>query len=373
MSPFARAGIFEIATKVVGARFRFEHPIYLVHALTARCNARCGFCAWNPDFYDPKEQLPTEAIKQLYTDARRAGFVGLSIWGGEPLLHHDFEEIVRHAHDLGLATNIVTNGFLLEKKLEPVARYIDRVSISLDHPSSKHDELRGIRGLFDKIVSATHALRRRDPDKRIVFVCTLQKANVDVPTLRKLAQLMADLGVLGVFNGLREEAATEGDVGLSQYAPTQSELGRAFDELMELKRRGYPILNSQTHMRMMHDGKPKYSCHWPKFMLPVEANGDIVDCMHWGTRPIGNLKQRPFAELLRSPRLRELAGPQGEACHKCVSIHRVEISEVASGNFEPVTSWAGLGSGLLGKTARRLPVIGARHASADPSVQASGG
>jgi MoaA/NifB/PqqE/SkfB family radical SAM enzyme len=355
-----RASAFEVTRQLAGARFRFKHPIYLVHALTARCNARCGFCAWNPEFYDPKEQLSTPAIKRLYSDARRQGFIGLSIWGGEPLLHPDFEDVVRHAHELGLITNMVTNGFLLEKKLDAVARHIDRVSISLDHPSSKHDELRGIRGLFAKIVDGTRALRLRAPEKTIVYVCTLQKANVDVATLRELAEMMADLGVLGVFNGLREEAATAGDDGrLSEYAPSQSELRAAFDALAELKRRGYPILNSHTHMSMMREGPPVYRCHWPKFMLPVEANGDIVDCMHWGTRPIGSLKQKSLSELLESPRVKELGGAEGERCHKCVSIHRVEISEVSSGNLEPIKSWR-----MLGKPPRRLPVVTSRAAVA---------
>lgn len=349
----SRANVIEITRRLAGARFRFNHPIYLVHALTARCNARCGFCAWNPDFYDPKQQLETPAIKQLYSDARKAGFIGLSIWGGEPLLHHDFDEIMRHAQDEGLITNMVTNGFLLEKKLDAVARYIDRVSISLDHASTKHDELRGIRGLYDKIVSGTRALQRRAPDKRIIFICTLQKANVDVKSVRELAELIADLGVVGVFNGLREEAATAGgDAALSKYAPSLAELRAAFELLKDLKRRGYPILNSNTHMTMMQSGPPVYRCHWPKFMLPVEANGDIVDCMHWGTRPITNLKQTPFEEVLKHPRLRELGGKVGEGCHKCVSIHRVEISEVSSGNLEPVKSW-----GLLRKPRRRLDVV----------------
>lgn len=64
-----------------------------------------------------------------------------------------------------------------------------------------------------------------------------------------------------------------------------------------------------------------------------------MDCMHWGTRPIGNLKRSALSELLQSPRLRQLAGGEGERCHKCVSIHRVEISEVCSGNLEPLESW----------------------------------
>ncbi len=330
----------EITKSLVDARRGVGHPLYLVHALTARCNARCGFCAWNPDFYNPKEQLSTEAIKQLYTDAKKAGFIGLSIWGGEPLLHKDFEEVMRHAHDLGLITHIVTNGFLLERKLDPVVRYLDRVCISLDHPSTKHDELRGIKGLYEAILSATEALKARAPEKPIIFICTLQKANVDPATIRALAELLRQLGVLGIFNGLREEAATEGDAGIDQYAPSQAELAVAFATIRELKEQGYPILNSFTHIDMMQSGPPAYRCHWPKFMLPVEANGDVVDCMHWGTRPIGNLKQTSFAELLASPRLRALAGPEGESCHECVSIHRVEISEVCRGNLEPIRSWS---------------------------------
>lgn len=348
----APANALELTARFASARFGLRKPIYLVHALTARCNARCGFCAWNPDFYDPRQQLPTPAIKQLYTDARRAGFVGLSVWGGEPLVHPDFDDIMRHAHDLGLITNMVTNGFLLRKHLDVVSTTIDRISISLDFPSSKHDQVRKIRGLFDEILAATRALRERNPDKKIVYICTLQRENVDIPTLRQLAELMADMGVLGVFNGLREEAATDGgDAGLSKWAPTQAELSEAFLFLKDLKRRGYPILNSFTHMDMMESGPPVYRCHWPKFMLPIEANGDVVDCMHWGTKPIANLKQTSFEEVLKHPRLRELAGKTGESCHKCVSIHRVEISEVCSGNFEPLKSWSML------KEPRRLPLL----------------
>ena len=62
----------EITRQIVGVKLHWRHPLYLVHALTARCNARCGFCAWNPDFYDPRDQLSTEGILRLYSDARRA-------------------------------------------------------------------------------------------------------------------------------------------------------------------------------------------------------------------------------------------------------------------------------------------------------------
>lgn len=354
----ATASIVEITRQIVGARFRWTHPVYLVHALTARCNARCGFCAWSPDFYDPRDQLGTTAIKRLYSDARRAGFIGLSMWGGEPLVHADFDEIASYAREIGLTTNMVTNGFLLQKKLNTVIENVDRVCISVDHPSELHDELRGVKGLFARIVDTTRELRRRAPTKRIIYICTLQKANIAPATIRALAELMAELGVVGVFNALREDAATDAtDVELKSYLPSPLECNQAFETLRQLKREGYPILNSNTHLTMMAAGPPVYACHWPKFMLPVEANGDVVDCMHWGTRPIGNVKDSPFGALLKSPRLRALAGPAGESCHKCVSIHRIEISEVCAGNLEPLKSW-----GMLRQPRRGLRLISAMSA-----------
>ncbi len=329
----------QLAARLVRARVAHRHPLYLVHALTARCNARCGFCAWNPDFYDPRDQLTTSEILALHTDAAEAGFVGVSMWGGEPLLVRDFDGIVAHARRLGLETHVVTNGFLLERHLDAVVEHVDRLCVSVDHASALHDELRRIPRLFETIVRATHALRERAPHKPVVFICTLQRANVDPASITALAELCASLRVRIVFNALREEAATDDDASLAGFAAEPDQLRAAFAQILELKRRGLPVLNSRTHLAMMSEGPPVYRCHWPKLMLPIEANGDVVDCMHWGTRPIGNVRETPLAELLEHPRLRALAGPEGEACHRCVSLHRVEVSEVWDGNLEPLWSW----------------------------------
>lgn len=334
-----RANVVEVTRALVRAKIKWRHPIYLIHALTARCNARCGFCAWN--FYDDEGELNTDEIKQLYSAARAAGFMALTTWGGEPLVRRDVGEILEHAHRVGLITNLVTNGVLLKRKLDQVVPWVDRVCISVDHASERHDEMRGIPGLFAKIIDATHAVRARDPSKKIVFNCTLQKGNIDRASIQGMADLMREMNVIGIFNALRLEAAADNadEIDIARYNPTQEELNSAFEQVRSLKTAGYPILNSFTHIDKMSDGPPVYRCHWPKFMLPVEANGDVVDCMHWGTRPLGNIRDTPFSEILASPRLRDLAGARGESCHRCVSLHRVEISEIWDGNLEPLKSW----------------------------------
>lgn len=336
--------------QLLQTRFRWQHPLYLIHSLTARCNATCKFCAW----YDcePQGELSTEEIKQLYRDAKDAGLIGLSIWGGEPLVHRDVGELCRYAKEIGLITHMVTNGVLLERKMDEVLPYLDRLCISVDHPSSQHDDLRGVPGLYAKILDATRLVRQRYPKTKIIYVCTMLKDHAAPKALRELAEVARSLGVVVVYNAMRIEAASADteETTLERFNPTQAELSTAFATIRELKENGYPILNSFTHLDMMRKGPPEYRCHWPKFMLPIEANGDVVDCMHWGTRPLGNIRDTPFAEILKSRRLRDLAGPVGEACHKCVSLHRVEISEICEGRFEPLLSWA---AGLA--TDERLP------------------
>lgn len=336
-----RANIIELLGQLFQAKRGWKHPLYLIHAATARCNARCDFCAWNPEFYEGTDELTTEQVKQLYRDARRAGFLALSVWGGEPLLRRDIGEILSFAKDQGFFSHIVTNGALLERKLEDVMPYIDRICISVDHPSDTHDKIRGTKGLYGKILAATLKIRSRYPKKKIVFNYTIQKANVDPDTIEEMARVMKQLGVVGIFNGLRVDAAAgESPVDLSKYNPTNDELATAFRKVRDLKKRGYPIVNSYTHIDKMMHLPMTYRCHWPKFMLPIEANGDMVDCMYWGQRPIGNITRTPFAELLKSPRLALLAGKEGEACHRCVSIHRVDISEAWEGRIEPLVGWA---------------------------------
>ena len=84
MTRMSKPGGLELMRLLLRTRVRWQHPVYLVHSLTAKCNARCGFCAW-ADFESP-DQLTTNEVKDLYREARELGFIGVSMWGGEPLL-----------------------------------------------------------------------------------------------------------------------------------------------------------------------------------------------------------------------------------------------------------------------------------------------
>jgi pyrroloquinoline quinone biosynthesis protein E len=308
--------------------------------VTSRCNARCGFCAWNPDFYSADDELSTDEVKSLYSQARAAGFVALTVWGGEPLVRRDIGELLEYAKGLGFFTNVVTNGAVLHRKADVVMPHVDRLAISLDHPSPKHDEMRKIPGLYFRIVDATRDIKQRYPDKKVLFNYTFQKSNADAESIEQMAQVARSLGVSVLFNAMRIEAASTDEVDLEVYNPSDQALHDAFEHVRRLKRRGFPVVNSNVHIGQMKNLPPQYRCHWPKVMLPIEANGDVVDCMRWGTHPIDNVRERPLAEILKNPRLLALAGEAGEACHKCVSVHRIDISHAWEGRLEPLLAWS---------------------------------
>jgi len=73
----------------------------------------------------------------------------------------DFEDVVRHAKELGLLTNMVTNGFLVEQKLDAILPFVDRLCISVDHPSALHDELRTRGTALSLLYPFRHAFYRR--------------------------------------------------------------------------------------------------------------------------------------------------------------------------------------------------------------------
>ena len=64
------------------------------------------------------QQLSLDEVKGLLEDAREAGVETVRLYGGEPLLHPDLPQMVRHAVDLGLSTYVTTNGVLLRQRID---------------------------------------------------------------------------------------------------------------------------------------------------------------------------------------------------------------------------------------------------------------
>jgi len=117
-----------IARALVSTR----HPI-LVHIIpTRRCNLDCRYC----NEYDAVSQpVPLAEIKARLDLLADMGTSVITISGGEPLLHPQLEEVIRHIRRRGMIAGMITNGFLLSReRIEQLnAAGLEHLQISIDN------------------------------------------------------------------------------------------------------------------------------------------------------------------------------------------------------------------------------------------------
>jgi uncharacterized protein len=138
--------------------------------ITARCNLRCGYCIYNPQFKekrnhgtdDMSRDIAFLAIDYLESHSRYKDEVAVTFYGGEPLLQFPLiQASVDYAHGKMPKKHVhfalTTNATLITPEM---AGYLARkefgVHVSLDGPEDVHDayrkDARG-NGSFEKTIS----------------------------------------------------------------------------------------------------------------------------------------------------------------------------------------------------------------------------
>ncbi len=302
-------------------------PLMMMHAVTEACNARCPYCVFSHGKRRPDE-LSMQEIGKLYSDAQALGIQYLHLWGGEPLAHPHIGEIVQIAKKNQLITGLCTNGLLLPRRCEEVIPYVDRLYVSIDHPSPDHDTMRATPGLFDAAIGGIKQVRAKWPGQFVLVAFTLCRTNA--PAVEDMVKLCGELGMRLYVNPMRGSAngpAETDAVNNEDLLLSWPEQQPIWERLIQLKRKGLPVQNSFHYMREIArtGASPSYRCHWPKLNLGIDANGGIVDCQRW-EEPIANIRETSLAEIVKLARVRELQGPAGERCNTCASPARVEPS-----------------------------------------------
>ena len=65
-------------------------PLCFSLMVTSRCNCDCDFCFWKSK--KGTDDMPTDEIVRLLTEAGKIGYMDSILWGGEPLLREDFAQ-----------------------------------------------------------------------------------------------------------------------------------------------------------------------------------------------------------------------------------------------------------------------------------------
>jgi len=141
-----------------------DYPDHLAAIIfTQGCNFRCHFC-YNPmlvlpqtggDEKNKKEKgfspLSTEDLF-LFLKERFGRLEGVVITGGEPTLHPDLPEFIKHIKDMGYLVKLDTNGTNPEMVAELISsKLIDYIAMDLKAPLDKYEETVSVKLDWDNI------------------------------------------------------------------------------------------------------------------------------------------------------------------------------------------------------------------------------
>ncbi len=292
-----------------------HQPVIVTHMVTARCMSRCKVCTnWRAPHNS--REMSTAEVLGMIGEARRQNFLAYITWGGEPLLRGDIFEILGRSYGLGMFTALITNGYLLPPVAEKVAKTTDFVWVSLDHYTVKHDEIRGLEGNFERALDGIRRLKAAGAN--VAINCVVSKLNMGCG--RRMAELAAELGVklsyddVEAFKGVNDS-----------YSLTPEERKAFFAEALELKRRHYPIINSEEFLKAQVSGE-KYRCHQPEVFIKVNEDGKVVPFWcHLQSEPFGDLRREGLGSIIRSPRFREFS-EAAKGCAACTNQTTMECS-----------------------------------------------
>ena len=119
-----------------GKRLFDRKPLQCSIYLTDRCNLDCSYCT---EYDNSRPHPKLEDLKLWIKKIRDLGTMRIALVGGEPLMHPNVVEIVRYCRELGFATSLTTNGFLLTRKLlkelEDAGLQVMQISVDRMTPS----------------------------------------------------------------------------------------------------------------------------------------------------------------------------------------------------------------------------------------------
>ena len=88
-------------------------PLALLAELTHRCPLTCFYCSNPLQLERRNTELATHEWRRVLSEAAALGILQVHFSGGEPMARRDLPELVRHAAELQLYTNVITSGVLL--------------------------------------------------------------------------------------------------------------------------------------------------------------------------------------------------------------------------------------------------------------------
>jgi radical SAM protein with 4Fe4S-binding SPASM domain len=123
---------------------------------TSQCNLRCDHCYSDARAQPLSDELSTGEAKALLSGLAKYGVPVVLFSGGEPLMRNDIHELGAAARALGMRAVLSTNGTMIgrDEAAALLASGFEYAGVSLDGLGEVNDRFRGVRGAFQKAKDA---------------------------------------------------------------------------------------------------------------------------------------------------------------------------------------------------------------------------
>jgi len=214
-----------------------KHPI-LVHIIPMRrCNLACGYCNEYDDFSKP---VPLEEMKKRLDILADMGTSIITISGGEPLMHPDLDEIIRHIRRRGMIAGMITNGFWLDVKwIERLNEAgLEHLQISIDNVTPDEVSMKSLKTL-DSLKSSKLELLAKHAVFQVNINSVLGSGVKNPEDALTIAHRAVELGFTSTVGIIHDHNGQ-----LKPLGPRELEI---FEEIMTLGKRSFSRFNDFQH------------------------------------------------------------------------------------------------------------------------------
>jgi PqqA peptide cyclase len=274
-------------------------PIGLLAEITHRCPLQCPYCSNPLQLERRSAELDTATWKRVFTEADELGVLQLHLSGGEPTARADLLELVAHCARLGLYTNLITSGVLLDRdKLQALADAgLDHVQLSLqDIDPLNADHIAGFRGAHERKLKIGLAVV--EVGLPLTINAVIHRGNID--SIERVIELAISMGARRI------------EIAHAQYygwallnratlMPTEAQVMAAARQVEELRARYASVIVIDTVVADYYAEYPK-ACMggWGSRAINITPSGKALPCHAAETIPelrFDNVKDLSLGEI----------------------------------------------------------------------------
>jgi len=321
--------LLNLARSLIYLKLGVPFPFSVVFWITEKCNARCKMCnVWQ--LKDTKE-MDIETFRKVFETSKILRRVSLfTFTGGEPFLKEDLPEFVRIVNKNAnpLEIRFTTNGFatqVIKSSLKEILQHNKKtkytIKISIDGFGKTHDEMRGVKNGFERVMSTLDELiliKEEYPNLSLIIGFTANSINYK--EIDKVYELTKEKNIGFFYKPIIRGELISDDADALFLTEKQKQYLTNFQNTMIKELRNRPFRERKIYTsyyqlinRYFEMSSRLVTCHACSASCHIAPNWDVFCCYALMNSVVGNLKTNSFDEIWNNKKIREFR----EMAKKC--------------------------------------------------------